>query len=79
MPIINNIEIKHYDFKNSVTIEISVDKNLVDSFNTIEKQCNKYGYTIDEFICSLIENEISKQKEYEEMTVSDILNANIQY
>ena len=78
MPIINKIEIKHYDLTNAPTVEINIDKNLINFFNTIEKICNEYGYTIDEFICSLLENEINKQKECEEMTMKDILDANIQ-
>lgn len=76
--VISGIEVKHYDLTNASVIEINLDKGLIKIFDTIKKECDENGYTIDEFICSLIENETKNHKSNDKMTIAEILNANIQ-
>ena len=61
--IIGDIEIKKYDYSDSVPTVIELSAELIDALDSIRIKCEEKGYTIDDYICSVLEYYINNPEE----------------
>lgn len=69
---IGDIEVKHFDYRDSVPLELELSDDVFLFLQEIAVKCEKSGFTLDDFFCSVLEyfvnnpDKLQKLKETEE-------------